>query len=258
MRSVILFVSFYFLLALSAFAQTQRLYLKDGTYQLVREYQVVDDRVRYYSTERGEWEEIPKELVDFDRSKKENNERQEAIAADAKAQAEEDAAIRAAAKEVDNVPQETGAYWIHDDKFEPLKLAESKVVNNKGRNVLKVLSPIPLIPGKSTVELDGAASTIRIADTRPEFYFRLADIQAVAIIKLTPKKAIRLVENVTIMPVTNEMIEERTIIPTFKKSTGELLFKIWPEKALEPGEYALITYIEGQVNMQVWDFSIVK
>jgi hypothetical protein len=256
MRLVILFLVL-FLTGVSAFGQTQRLYLKDGTFQLVREYQVVDDRVRYYSTERGEWEEIPKELVDFDRSKKENDERQEAIKADAKAQAEEDAAIRAAAKEVDNVPADAGAYWIHDDKFEPLKLAESKVVNNKGRNVLKVLSPIPLVTGKSTVELDGVASTMRIADTRPEFYFRLSEIQALAIIKLTPKKGFRLVENVTIMPVSNEMMEERQIIPTFKKSSGELLFKIWPEKALDPGEYALIQYQEGEVNMQVWDFAIV-
>ncbi len=150
-----------------------------------------------------------------------------------------------------------GAYWIHDDKFEPLKLADSKVVNNKGRNLLKVLSPVPLVPGKSTVELDGVASTMRIADTRPEFYFRLADIQSLAIIKLTPKKAIRLVENVSIIPVSNEMIEDRQIIPTFKKSSGELLFKIWPEKALEPGEYALIQYEEGKVNLQVWDFAIV-
>ena len=245
-----------FLLAVSAFAQTQRLYLKDGTFQLVREYSVEGDRVRYYSTERGEWEEIPKEMVDFDRSKKENGERQAAIEADIKAQAEEDAAVRAAAKETELVPAEPGAYWIHDDKFEPMKMADSKVVNNKGRNILKVLSPIPLVPGKSTVELDGAASTMRISDARPEFYFRLSDIQALAIIKLTPKKGIRLVENVSIMPVTDEMMEDRQIIPTFKKSTGELLFKIWPEKDLEPGEYALIQYEEGKVNLQVWDFAI--
>jgi hypothetical protein len=246
-----------FLLAISAFAQTQRLYLKDGTFQQVREYQVLDDRVRYYSTERGEWEEIPKEMVDIDRSKKEYSERKATIEADAKAQAEEDAAIRAAAKEVQSVPDEPGAYWIHDDKFEPLKLADSKVVNNKGRSILKVLSPVPLVPGKSTVELDGLASTMRIADTRPEFYFRLSDIQAIAIVKLTPKKGNRLVENVSILPVSNEMMEDRQIIPTFKKSTGELLFKIWPEKTLEPGEYALIQYVEGEVKLQVWDFAIV-
>ncbi len=257
MRLILLFLGLL-LAGATAFAQTQRLYLKDGTYQLVREYKTVDDRVSYYSTERGEWEEIPKELVDFDRTKKENGERQAAIEADVKAQAEEDAAIRLAAKEIRDVPEEPGAYWIHDDKFQAIKVAESKVVNNKGRNVLKVLSPVPLIPGKSTVELDGVTAPLKIADARPEFYMRLSDIESLAIIKLTPKKNFRLVENVAILPVTNEMMEDRQIIPTFKKSSGEQLFKIWPEKDLEPGEYALIQYTDGKVNMQVWDFSIGK
>jgi hypothetical protein len=50
---VIAFAIFGFI-ALWAFA-TLRLYLKDGTFQLVREYQVLPDRVKYLSAERGEW-----------------------------------------------------------------------------------------------------------------------------------------------------------------------------------------------------------
>ena len=48
-----------------SWAASIRLYLKDGTYHLVREYQVREDRVRYYSLERGDWEEIPLELIDL-------------------------------------------------------------------------------------------------------------------------------------------------------------------------------------------------
>jgi hypothetical protein len=44
-----------FALAVAAFGATSRLYLKDGDYQLIREYQVLADRVRYFSTERGDW-----------------------------------------------------------------------------------------------------------------------------------------------------------------------------------------------------------
>jgi hypothetical protein len=248
----------FLLLAASAFAATERLYLKDGSYHMVREYQVLDDRVRYYSTERGEWEEIPKELVDLDRTKKDSADRQATLEADVKAQSEEDAAIRAAQKEIERVPVEPGPYWVNGEKLEPLKAADSKIVNNKGRSVLKVLSPIPVVAGKSTVELDGVTAARRITDARPEFYFRLSKEDAVAIIRLTPKKGIRLVENVSILPVTNEMVEDRQMIPTFRKQADDLLFKIWPEKDLEPGEYALIEYVDGQVNMQVWDFSIGK
>src|SRR5580693_8459286 len=106
--------------ATSGASGTVRLYLKDGTYQLVREYEVKQDRVRFYSTERGEFEEIPLEMVDVARTKKE-------------AAAEEDAAVSAVIKEVHSVPPEPGVYYSHAEKLETMKLAESKIVGNKKR-----------------------------------------------------------------------------------------------------------------------------
>jgi hypothetical protein len=90
-------------------AATQRLYLKDGDFQLTSEYMVLADRVRYYSTERSAWEEIPLELVDLNRTRKEAAEQQAVVQEETKVVAEENAALRAEQKQVDQVPADPRA-----------------------------------------------------------------------------------------------------------------------------------------------------
>jgi hypothetical protein len=54
----------------AALPKGKKLVLKDGTYQMAREYAVEVDRVRYWSVERSQWEEIPSALVDWDATHK--------------------------------------------------------------------------------------------------------------------------------------------------------------------------------------------
>ena len=248
---------FIAMLLLATSSAADRLYLKDGNYQLVREYQVQQDRVRYYSTERSDWEEIPLELVDLDRTKKELAEQQATVEKENKIVAEEDAAIRAMQEEIDKVPAETGVYYLRGEKLEPIKIAEPRIVTNTKRQVLRVLAPMPLA-GKSTVELDGLVSENKVADREPQFYFRLADDERFGIAKLTLKKESRVVENLSVLKVQQEKIvdEKVEMVPTFNKQAADMLYKIWPEKPLDPGEYALIEYTEGKMNPKIWDFSV--
>jgi hypothetical protein len=246
------------LLLIAAFlaAANVKLYLKDGTYQLVREYQVQDDRVRFYSTDRDEWEEVPATLVDLQKTQAEIKAHAEETKENLAANAAEEKAELDARKEVERIPQENGVYLIEEDKLTKIKAAEAKIDTNKKRTVLKLLSPLPLVSGKATLELDGVHATAGTANREPEFYIRMEEDERMGIVRLSDHKGNRVVEKLTIVPVSKEVIEEPDLVDTFRKQEADGLFKIWPTKPMPPGEYAVVEYTEGKVNMRVWDFFI--
>jgi hypothetical protein len=246
------------LLATAVFAANIRLYLADGGYQMAREYEVLSDRVRYLSAERGQWEEIPLELVDLDRTKKDAVAREVAEAERRATEAAEDAAIRAEREERARVPMNPGVYYLSGGELVRLEQAETVLNNSKTRSILKILAPVPIVPGKVTVEIEGASAKLRLDDRAPEFYFRLSRQERLALVKLEQKKDVRVVQTVNILPETEEMIHEEATIETFRREVDTRLYLIYPRKALEPGEYALIEYTEGEMNLQAWDFGIDK
>ena len=237
------------------FATNFKLYLKDGGSHQVREYKVIEDRVRYYSVERSDWEEIPLELVDLKRMRDELKEREEEQKADTQAIAEEAAFERQIRKELRSIPEEPGVYKVEGDRVITLKLAECKVVTNKKRSVLKAITPIPLVAGKATVEIDGLKSALVFNDERPEFYFRLNKEERFGIVRLTPAKASRIVEKWNILPVVNEIVQEHDDVEIFRKQVGDGLYKILPVRPIAAGEYAVLEYTENKGNTQAWDFS---
>jgi hypothetical protein len=243
--------------AVSTLAANVRLYLKDGSYHVVREYTVQEDRVHYYSVERGDWEDIPLDLVDLKRTEREIAEHKATLAEESKLVEAEEKAEREQHREVSRIPQDPGVYQLIDGKeLRILHLAESKVHTNKRRSVLKALSPIPLVTGKATVEVDNSHSNYNIETDTPEFYIQLSAEQQFGIIRLTPHENVRIAEKVTVIPVTKEMIEEPEEVEIFRtQADSNGLYKIWPQKPLAPGEYAVVEFTPGKMNMQIWDFT---
>jgi hypothetical protein len=254
MRRLLFFISVF---VLTVSAANFKLYLKDGGYHLVREYKVDGAKISYYSVERSDWEEIPAELVDLKRTDAEAETRRETVAKESQALTDEETAKKEARREIQRIPQDPGVYRLEDDKLRIFNAAESTMHNSKGRNVLRALSPIPLIPGKATIEIPAEHSMNIVRESSPEFFMQLASLDSFAMIKLTPGKGVRVVETITIESVTKEMTEERQLIQTFTKQLSENgLYKIWPQDPLPQGEYALIEYTETKANPQIWDFRI--
>jgi hypothetical protein len=245
------------LLVFTAWAANIKLYLKDGGYHIVKEYQVQTDRVHFFSVERDEWEDIPLDLVDLKRTESEAASRKATLEHDVKVLDDEAALERAIKKETMRIPQDPGVYWLEGDKTKSLKTAEGAVHSDKKREILKKLSPVPVFAGKATLEIPGAHAQNVFDNPEQEFYIQLSETERFGICKLTTKGAIRIVENLLYMPVTNEVDEDPTLVDIFRQQlTPDGLYKIWPKEKLPPGEYAVIEFTAGKVNIQIWDFAV--
>jgi len=174
----------------------KRLILKDGSYQVVTQYEVKGDRVRYKSAERGgEWEEIPNTLVDWPATEKWNKEH--APGALATAEAEREKKEQSDAAEIDKeeqqerdaekarmpvvspglrLPDESGV-WVMDTfqaTPELVRMQQSNGDLNKdlGHNVLKATIN-PMGGSKQLIQIDGARSKIQLHVNQPELYVAL-------------------------------------------------------------------------------------
>ncbi|HEY3440952.1 MAG TPA: hypothetical protein VGK29_09380 [Paludibaculum sp.] len=244
------------LFAALAFADNFKLYLKDGTNHLVREYKVVEDRVVYYSIERSDFEELPLDLVDLKKTESERKVRGEEEKKNAAFDDAEEKFEREVAREIARVPQDSGVYFVHEGKMNALKVAEVKSITDKRRTILKVMSPIPIVAGKAVLELAGDNAEIAVPYERPNFYFRIDSVQRFSIVRMKPRKSGRQVAIWNVEPVTKLVAFDMELVDVFRQQLRDNLYKLWPTQPLSPGEYAVVQYVEGDGQIQVWDFRV--
>lgn len=165
-----------------------RLILKDGTYQLVRKYEVVGDRVRYISIERGgDWEELPENLVDWDATRKWERDHATQVEAASPAMKEaadidkEEAAERnealsrrpEVAKGLE-LPDEDGVFGLDtfQDTPELVEMLPAELnANTKSKHGLNTLNP--MAGSKASLELDGAHAKVHFHVNEPIIYLSL-------------------------------------------------------------------------------------
>ena len=274
---------FFLLLLLPGIAQEQqskfkRLILKDGSYELIGQYQVRGDSVRYFSSERNAWEELPYSFVDWAATEKyagqalqlASENKQEVLDRAAAERREEEARSPLVAQGL-RLPSPDSVYLFdaYQGRSELSLLVQNGADLNKniGKNILRgVINP--LAGPRRTVELKGLRARIRSHVFSPSIYFPIDPgdpsteyTSATAkdhlrIFRCSEKKGNRIVAaiNVTLYGKTKKTAD---YISVKVEPLSDYWVKITPAVPLKAGEYALVEFFgKGSMNQFVWDFGV--
>jgi hypothetical protein len=292
--SPILYALLAWILAIPAVAQKQespqRLILKDGSYQVVTKYEIQGDRVRYYSSEREEWEELPNSLVDWAATEKYDKDRAasasapEAVQLDKEVEHEQElqaAQLPQVAPGL-RLPEDSGVFLLDNFQGEPqileVRQAEGDINRDTKGNIFRgAINPIAGL--KVTIELDGTHAAVQAHVDVPSLYINVEEapdqpqqaqpVQATSqpqqptvpfdrfrIVRADIKGNKRIVGEVK-RQVTGKVRQEQHFVKTTIGRLPGGWFKLTPTEALAPGEYCLVEMMgkEG-MNLYVWDFGV--
>ena len=245
----------------------KKLILKDGSVQLVREYQVMDDRVRFYNTERSQWEEMPAALVDWEATKQSETDQKKNDAALLSSVHKQEQARRVMPLDVDAsleaapgvfIPPGEGLF-VYDGKS-VLRLAQAQAENklDKAKVVEQVLVPVPVVPSRRNLTIPRPHAEVRVHNEQPEFYMRTADGREpnMILIRTKVRGDSRLIENVdTYLQVITKMKRNEVTAERWQIANGVYRFTL--SQSLEPGEYVFTEIVKGEgTNLYVWDFGV--
>jgi hypothetical protein len=249
-----------------ALPKGKKLVLTDGTFQLVREYSIEGDRVRYWSVERSAWEEIPKTLVDWDAT-------HQAEAEQAKAEEALKARIHATeviertqSIDVDRsleikpglfLPDAVGMYGLEDKMILELKQSEFVTKTDKGRVMERILTGVPFIPIKQTLILTGDRAALRLSTAEPEFYMRPADDREprFRLLRMDVKNGERIADAIS-THASGEVTHKANDVEFQTWTPAHGVFRYTVNERLEPGEYVFVEMTGEGINPYAWDFGV--
>ena len=265
---------------------TRRLILKDGSYQLVTKYEVKGDRVRYYSSEREEWEELPNSLVDWTATNKYEKERAsvpEAVQLDKEIEHDNELAEASLPQVAPGlrIPEDQGVFLLDNFQGQPQLLEiqqnASDINAERKTNVLRnAVNPIAGL--KQSIELDHPHAAMQAHVEVPSLYINVdtgpelppqpqatqkADQsqQAAAsdryrILRLDVKGNKRILGDVK-RQISGKITQQQHEIKSTATHLSGGWLKLTPTEALAPGEYAVVEMMgkEG-MNLYVWDFGV--
>ncbi len=250
-----------------ALPKGKKLILTDGTFQLAREYSIQGDRVRYWSVERSQWEEIPTKLVNWDATHKAEAE-QASQDAELKAKIHaSDLAQRVKDIDVDRsleikpgvfLPDGIGLYAVENDRLIfAMKQSEAVVKRSMGREVERILTGVPLIPSKQTMQIPGAHAALRLTTIYPEFFMRPADDREprFRLLRAHVQGGRRVLDSASIY-ISGQQTHHATDIAFQTWTPARGVFRYTLEQRLEPGEYAFVEMTNEGISGYVWDFGI--
>jgi len=264
--------SLLLLFASGAYAQVaKRLVLKDGSYQLASQWEVTGDRVRYFSTERNEWEEVPSSMIDWQATENFAKEREsqrnlELKESEEEEQSEAKTAPLAVAPGL-HLPN-TGGVYLVDTYNGELQLAEllqssGEVAHPSGHGILH--GPFAPLGSSKSIALKGEHARIQSHVSQPAIYLDIApdpETQSLPlserfrIARLEPKKDARVVANLKIA-ITGKVNQQEFYLPTTAEQLPGGWIRLKPTRPLPPGEYAVVEILGPKtINLYVWDFGV--
>jgi hypothetical protein len=171
------------------------------------------------------------------------------------------------------LPSGEGMFLVEGKTIRILDQAGSESKTDKKRLIAQVLSPVPLVPGKRSLVLQGSRALVRLKSSSPEFYLREAppDPESTSTIKRSRRAGesgpdVALVR--TKVGRNNRQLESINTLfgQAVSEDMNEISMQRWEvapnvyrftlSQSLPPGEYVLAEVLEDGLNLYVWDFGV--